>query len=412
MCTSPVVTWLTRTFGAHSSASALLSVSSPAFAAEYAEDLVAALRLLVLDGRLPAGTRLPAERVLAGGVGVSRTTVGDAVERLRAAGMLASRRGSGSWITLPSPGHPAERPSASGLLDLARAAPEAVPGLIAAMDEAQLRMPEHVLANGYHNRGVPELREALAQRYTERCLPTSPEQIVITNGGHAALVLALGALSHPGDRVLVEQPGLPNALDAVRGASAIPVPVAMTGDGWPVEGIEAAIRQSGPSLAYLVPDIQNPTGLRMDTATRERLGELLTRTFTIAVADEALVELDYPRPRVPEPPLARFAGEQVITVGSASKAYGGGRSRIGIATATAGRARPCGRSRIIRAIRDMHSSVGVPGARCCLTPMTLRRGMWCVSDARRPRAWCSRGNLPIRPSCLWRISLARNWRGV
>ncbi len=33
------------------------------------------IRLLVLDGRIPLGTRLPAERELAGVQGLSRTTV-------------------------------------------------------------------------------------------------------------------------------------------------------------------------------------------------------------------------------------------------------------------------------------------------------------------------------------------------
>ncbi|WP_376768575.1 GntR family transcriptional regulator, partial [Pseudonocardia pini] len=42
------------------------------------------VRLLVLDGRLPIGTRIPAERELAGTLDVSRTTVATAYEALRA----------------------------------------------------------------------------------------------------------------------------------------------------------------------------------------------------------------------------------------------------------------------------------------------------------------------------------------
>ena len=58
------------------------------------------VRLLILDGRLPLQTRLPAERELAGALGVSRTTVAAAYEALRGAGMLHSRRGAGSWTQL------------------------------------------------------------------------------------------------------------------------------------------------------------------------------------------------------------------------------------------------------------------------------------------------------------------------
>src|SRR5919197_6425745 len=72
-------------------------------------DLAAGIRLLVLDGRLPSGTGLPAERDLAAILGVSRTMVAAAWELLRAEGLLISRRGAGSWTALP-PGLVSARP--------------------------------------------------------------------------------------------------------------------------------------------------------------------------------------------------------------------------------------------------------------------------------------------------------------
>ena len=73
--------------------------SGPAYAA-----LARALRLLVLDGRLPLQTRVPAERELATVLEVSRTTVAAAYETLREAGILNSRRGAGSWTQVPPGG--------------------------------------------------------------------------------------------------------------------------------------------------------------------------------------------------------------------------------------------------------------------------------------------------------------------
>src|ERR671910_3705969 len=64
--------------------------------------LARALRLLVLDGRLPLRTRLPGERELAEALGVSRTTSTAAYAALRDEGFLASRRGAGSWTRLPA----------------------------------------------------------------------------------------------------------------------------------------------------------------------------------------------------------------------------------------------------------------------------------------------------------------------
>src|SRR3954471_24459448 len=87
----------------------------PAYAA-----LAAALRLLVLDGRLPLRTRLPGARELAGrspprpprpgerelaaALGVSRTTAAAAYATLRDGGFLESRRGAGSWTRLATGG--------------------------------------------------------------------------------------------------------------------------------------------------------------------------------------------------------------------------------------------------------------------------------------------------------------------
>src|SRR5690349_16603583 len=64
--------------------------------------LAGAVRGLLADGRLPLGVRLPAERELATALGISRTTVTAAYRRLRETGHLTSRRGAGSWTTMPA----------------------------------------------------------------------------------------------------------------------------------------------------------------------------------------------------------------------------------------------------------------------------------------------------------------------
>ncbi|WNV91106.1 PLP-dependent aminotransferase family protein [Umezawaea sp. Da 62-37] len=300
-------------------------------------DLAAGIRMLVVEGQLPAGTRLPAEREIADALPVSRTLVTAALDQLREDGLVASRRGAGSWITVPAGAFrpvtdlvPAER----GLIDLARAAPPALPNLAAAMDAVRLRMPEHLAGHGYHEHGVPELRRLIADRYSARGLPTSPDQIVVTSGAQHALGLALRLFTGPGDRVLVEQPSYPNALDAIRSMSAIPVPVPLTPDGWDLAGIAAALRQVAPRVAYLVLDFHNPTGHRLDAQGRTRLGDLLRRARTPAIIDESLVDLDLDGdPEDAPPPMAAFADELVVTIGSASKSHWGG-MRIGWIRAT------------------------------------------------------------------------------
>ncbi|WP_454724375.1 MULTISPECIES: FadR/GntR family transcriptional regulator [Cupriavidus] len=53
----------------------------------------------LLDGTWPAGTRLPAERLLAEQYGVARNTIREAIQRLGARGLLQSRRGAGVFVT-------------------------------------------------------------------------------------------------------------------------------------------------------------------------------------------------------------------------------------------------------------------------------------------------------------------------
>jgi DNA-binding transcriptional MocR family regulator len=295
-------------------------------------DLAAAIRMLVLDGRLPAGTRLPAEREMAETLPVSRTMITAALDQLRSEGLVASRRGAGSWISLPSGalGVVPDSPLVGhGMVDFARAAPPAVPGMLAAFDRVRLRLPEHLTDHGYYEHGLLDLRRRIAARYEERGLPTSPDQIVITSGAQHALALALRLLTGPGDRVLVEQPSYPNALDAIKAVSAIPVPVAMTPTGWDLPGIAAALRQAAPRAAYLVLDFHNPTGLRLDAEGRAELADVARRARTPLVVDETVVELDLDGdPLDGPPPMASYAEDLVITLGSASKAYWGG-LRIG-----------------------------------------------------------------------------------
>lgn len=294
-----------------------------------AADLAAAIELQVLDGQLPLGTRLPAERELADALGASRTLIGAALDRLRENGFVASRRGAGSWIAAPGRRRRGPlAPAGDGSIDFTHASSPAIPGTAAAVDAARARLADHLGDHGYQERGLAGLRERIARRYTERGLPTTPAQVMVTNGAHHAFVLVLRMLAGPGDRVLVEQPTYPNALEAIRAAHAIPVPVALDpagARGWDIAGVDAALRQASPRFAYLVVDFQNPTGLRLDAEGRSRLGTVLARARTPVVVDETLVELDVTGdPLHGPPPLAAFAGDLAICVGSASKTHWGG----------------------------------------------------------------------------------------
>ncbi|GAB2672984.1 MocR-like transcription factor YczR [Kribbella swartbergensis] len=291
------------------------------------------LRLLIADGRIMPGSRLPSERELTDALGVSRTTVASAYRELRDSGYLLSRRGSGSVTALPSRiepelgRHHAPGIDTDGLYDFTCAAPSAVPGIASAVAEATADLPVHLATPGYHPQGLPVLREEIAAAYEERGLPTSPDQIIVTSGALAATSIAVRAITQIGDRVLTESPTHPNSVDSIRRSGCRVVAVPTSPGGWDLPLLEATIRQSSPRAAWLVVDFQNPTGWLMSAADRQRLAIAFARARATAIVDETLFELSLDGQQMP-PPFASYDPAGVITVGSVSKSFWGG-LRIG-----------------------------------------------------------------------------------
>ncbi|MGV9822631.1 MocR-like transcription factor YczR [Nocardia xishanensis] len=301
--------------------------------------LAEGIRLLIHDGRAPLGVALPSERDLAGTLGVSRTTITSTYALLREHGYLISRQGSRSTVALPpAVPHDGTKPARSILalmaqpelttIDMTYAAMAAPREMQDAYSDALQGLPAYLGTHGMDPVGVLALREAVARRYTERGLPTEPEQILVTLGAQHGLRLLLNVLTAPAARVLIEHPTYPNAIEAIRDVGARPVPVPLLPEsphsGWDLDGIRSAARQTAATLAYLVPDFNNPTGMLLDAEGRAELAAIARETRMTVVVDESMVDLGLDVDTLP-PPVAAFAkGAEIITIGSASKSFWGG----------------------------------------------------------------------------------------
>jgi DNA-binding transcriptional MocR family regulator len=296
------------------------SRSGPAY-----QGLADAIRLLIVDGRLPVGARLPSERTLADALRVSRTTVTTAFTQLRDDGYLNARRGARSTTALPvvPAVHTDTTPPTVSLAAAALSAPAAA--VMEAFADATHDVTPYLREPGHELIGVDALRQAVAERYCERGLPTEPDEVLVTTGALHAISMILTTYVQPGDRVLVEQPTYHGALSAITTAGARPVPVAMTEHGWELDAVQAAVSQLAPNLAYLIPDNQNPTGLTMPAEDRKRLGRIITESRTRTIIDETILDM-----WLDEPVTGPFAAEMttrrdlVLTVGSMSKSFWGG----------------------------------------------------------------------------------------
>ncbi|MBF6301395.1 PLP-dependent aminotransferase family protein [Nocardia amamiensis] len=293
--------------------------------------LAARLRQLIDAGELPPGTGLPPDRVFARILSVGRSTVVAAYGLLEGEGRIVRRRGSGTRV---AGGAPTAAPTTTSapmflhllepdpeVISLACAAPDTPPPEMTAAFAAILPELASITADiGYHPAGCPTLREAIAQRYTRLGAPTHADRILVTNGGQQALSLLARAFIAPGDRVLLETPTYPGALEAFREQAAVLDALSV---GFP--GFEAAVRAHRPALAYLTPTFHNPTGTVLPRLVRRRIAEVAAAAGVPLIADEVLAELGFPGEVMP--PYAADS-DDAISIGSLSKSIWGG-LRIG-----------------------------------------------------------------------------------
>lgn len=248
----------------------------------------------ILDGRLPAGERLPSTRDLAAQLGVSRKTTLDVFERLSAEGYLSTRPGDGSFVaaglarpaaeTAPPDTLIAVAPFWAGL-PAALAMPRSASRL--ALDfrggvtdkdsfpnAAWRRCINQALRAQARQRGAyrdlageQELRLAVA-RYLgySRALNSSWQEVIMTQGAQQALDLLARVLLRPGDVVAVEDPGYPpaRACFAAQGAAIAAVPV-------DAQGLCVDRLPDDARLVYVTPSHQFPLGMPMSLERRLEL---------------------------------------------------------------------------------------------------------------------------------------------
>lgn len=288
-------------------------------------ELAEAIRLLVVDGRIPPGGRLPGERELAGALGVSRTTTARAYQQLRDHGFATARQGSGTVVCLPM-----AQSTASSLIvesgdpDVIAwtySAPPAPPGTARAFKRAAEGLPGLLTSTGYLPDGLPALREAIARTYDERGLPTDPHQIIVTAGAMGAISLVARTLLRTGDRAIAEGLSYPHGVDALRAAGARIGALPVLENPWPIDEF-GELAAAGARVAYLIPEFHNPTATIMSDERRQQIAALARRHGVRVIADESLFAVNLDGVTLP-PPYATF-DPTAISIGSSSKPFWGG----------------------------------------------------------------------------------------
>jgi GntR family transcriptional regulator/MocR family aminotransferase len=321
-----------------------------------ADWLAGRLRDAIADGRLPLGSRLPATRVLAAELHVSRGVVTEAYQRLTEDGHVAGRGRNGTVVVatpVPPPPPPAD-PAGPGagaagagagaagagagaalfagapgadVFDGLRAAPARIdltpglPDLSAFPRTAWLRAERALLSDlspaafGYSDpRGTPALRLAVARWLARsRGIRAGPAEVIIVNGVAQALGLLAQVLREDGVReVAVEEPGSLGTRQHLQNWRIRTPPIPVDPGGLLVDELAA----SGAPAVLLTPAHQFPTGVVLDGERRRALMRWAHHGGLI-VEDDYDAEHRYDRP--PVPALRSMLAEQVCYAASVSK---------------------------------------------------------------------------------------------
>ncbi len=304
---------------------------------------------LIRVGRWSAGMKLPSTRVVAEGLGISRTTANLAYECLRDEGHVTSHVGQGTFVRAASEPPPtaseasyawggllASRVKALGIESLRRAVkpgrsaefdfrggrvdPSLLPARTLRQHFAQAFSSEGLqeFANELDPQGWPTLRQHIAASLLARGLRCHADQVVVTSGGQAGLDLISRVLLEPGDVVAMEEPGYFGAHLALRAAQAEWVGVRVDRQGIDVDALARLLRRRRVKLLYVTPAVQSPTGAQLSPDRRRALLELAAEHQLPILEDDYDNEL-----RHSDEPVTALASEAshaaVLYVGTFSK---------------------------------------------------------------------------------------------
>ncbi|WP_049907644.1 pyridoxal phosphate-dependent aminotransferase [Haloferax elongans] len=180
--------------------------------------------------------------------------------------------------------------------------------------------------------GLPELRDAVAERYAEwKGVSYDPEtEITITTGTSEGIVSTLLALCDPGDGVIYFEPTYESYIPAVQFAGGQPMPLDIT-DGLEIDANE--LRDAAEDASILILNHpHNPTGTVFSPSELEVIADVAAAEDLIVVTDEIYEHIVYTDDYVSPVEIDGLADRTVVCTGM-SKTYSVTGWRVGFVLA-------------------------------------------------------------------------------
>jgi arginine:pyruvate transaminase len=177
--------------------------------------------------------------------------------------------------------------------------------------------------------GVPALREAIATRVAARTgVPTTPDNVLVTAGGQAALFAAHMGTTEPGDRALFVDPYYATYPGTIRAAGAIPVLIpTRSRDGFQPTEAEIDARAEG-ARSLLINTPNNPTGGVYGADTLNGIAKVVQNHGLWLISDEVYDTQIWDGEHISPRSLPDMM-DRTLVVGSMSKSHAMTGSRIG-----------------------------------------------------------------------------------
>lgn len=307
-------------------------------------------------GTYRRGDRLPSVRILARDWQVGINTAIEAYRVLTADGIIESRPHSGFYVVED---HPA--PPATGQLPAGLAEPTAVttgqlalriltdgrrPGILALgaalpdPDKLPLAALRRAVREVLHSEpqaafayamvpGAPEFCAAVARHWLAAGCRLRPDEVVATDGGLEAMVLAMRATCPPGAVVAVESPTYYGVLQALEGLGLRALEIPSTPEhGMDLGALRFAVAEHPVAAVLVISNFCNPSGSRMPDAAKIALAGICRERGIPLIEDDIYGDLAHDGTR---PSVAKSAApDDVILCSSFSKTVAPG-LRIGFA---------------------------------------------------------------------------------
>ncbi|WP_432404000.1 PLP-dependent aminotransferase family protein [Wukongibacter sp. M2B1] len=319
------------------------------------KQIIGYVRGKISNGEWEIGEKLPTQRQLSDGFNVNRSTIIQALDELKAEGLIEAKGSKGTvivnntWSVLASTPPPnwqdyiesgIHRPNLSTIqvinnlefkpemirLGTGELSPDVFPRKM--MKKIMGRVSDKMSSLGYEQpKGSLYLRKILSQYLKKYDINVSPSSILIVSGSLQALQLISMGILHHGSMVLTEKPSYLKSLHVFQSAGMNLKGVNMDDYGIITGEIKKRKSNNKTTLLYTIPTFHNPTGIVMPDRRRKEILEICEEERLPIIEDDAYRELwldDEP----PMPIKSRDGSGIVLYLGSISKTLAAG-LRIG-----------------------------------------------------------------------------------